>query len=136
VQICAQARPAPATLEDAPGDEKRIRPKSHPGGAHNVAQIRSPGQYCGQKTEPTEILSGKPDQVSPGLATGDGFQSGVRNRPIPRHGTITGSDRLARACARLLGLADKDASPRVTPGGRRGNSRCPLRCPHPTSWAP
>ncbi|KAL7726138.1 hypothetical protein ACLKA6_002608 [Drosophila palustris] len=67
------------------GDEKRIRPKSHLGGPHNVAQIRSPGQYCGQKTEPTEILSGKPDQVSPGLATGDGFQSGV-----PRHGAITG----------------------------------------------
>ncbi|KAL7726127.1 hypothetical protein ACLKA6_002597 [Drosophila palustris] len=28
----AKARPAPVTLEDAPGDEKRIRPKSHPGG--------------------------------------------------------------------------------------------------------
>ncbi|KAM8702188.1 hypothetical protein ACLKA7_001880 [Drosophila subpalustris] len=63
VRICAQARPVPATLEDAPGDEKRIRPKSHPGGLHNAAQIRSPSQIRGQKTEPTEILSGKPDQV-------------------------------------------------------------------------
>ncbi|KAL7724196.1 hypothetical protein ACLKA6_016907 [Drosophila palustris] len=92
VQICAQARPAPATLEDAPGDEKRIRPKSHPGALQNVAQIRSSGQIRGQKrTEQTEIQSGKPDQVSPGLATGDGFQSGVWNRPIPRHGTIAGA---------------------------------------------
>ncbi|KAM8701553.1 hypothetical protein ACLKA7_005009 [Drosophila subpalustris] len=69
------ARPIPATLEDAPGDEKRIRPKSHPGGLHNAAQIRSPSQIRGQKTEPTEILSGKPDQVRP---------AGTSMRPPPR----------------------------------------------------
>ncbi|KAM8702042.1 hypothetical protein ACLKA7_001957, partial [Drosophila subpalustris] len=56
VQIRAQARPVPATLEDAPGDEKRIRPKSQgqvrPAGTSMRPPPRARRPRCGPKSDP------------------------------------------------------------------------------------
>ncbi|KAL7723390.1 hypothetical protein ACLKA6_006038 [Drosophila palustris] len=107
VQICAQARTVPAAFEDAPGDEKRIRPKSHPGGST------------------TPPRSGR--LVSPGLATGDGFQSEVRNRPIPRHGTITGGQ--VRPAGTSMRPPPRARRPRCESKGDPGGTKRKLPMP-------
>ncbi|KAM8701315.1 hypothetical protein ACLKA7_001260, partial [Drosophila subpalustris] len=87
--ICAQARPVPATLEDAPGDEKRIRPKSQgqvrPAGTSMRPPPRARRPRCGPKSDPgrTKRKLPMPVALSSSYLRGPLVRIWAQSRPVP-----------------------------------------------------